>query len=345
MGWFLRAPNLLTFRGEGKRVRRERLPFSLEVDAVPKADPLLIVGSIAFDDLDMPSGDHRDVLGGSATYSSLAASFFSAVRVVGVVGDDFPAGHLEALRQRKIDTEGVEHAKGKTFRWHGRYSKDLASRVSLDTQLNVFGDFRPKIPAAYKKTPFVLLGNIHPQLQIEVLEQIERPRLVAADTMNFWISGEPQALGELLKRIDLLVINDEEARQLAGVQNLRKAALEIQKRGPAFVLIKQGEHGALLFDDRGPFFVPAYPLEEVRDPTGAGDTFAGALLGTLARTGIGQSSPHSLRRAMFYAAALGSFCVEDIGPARLLTLTAADLKARIDEFVSLVDYGGSLSLD
>jgi sugar/nucleoside kinase (ribokinase family) len=312
---------------------------------VPKTEPLLIVGSIAFDDLDMPSGNHRDVLGGAATYSSLAASFFCAPRVVGVVGDDFPEKHLDELRKRKVDTLGIERAKGKTFRWHGRYSADLASRVSLDTQLNVFGDFRPKIPAAYKKTPFVLLGNIHPRLQIEVLEQIERPRLVAADTMNFWISGEPKALAELLKRIDLLVINDEEARELAGVQNLRKAAAEIQKRGPAYVLIKQGEHGALLFDKRGPFFVPAYPLEEVRDPTGAGDTFAGALLGYLARVGIGDGAPHSLRRAMFYASALGSFCVEDIGPARLLTLTEVDLKARIEEFAALVDYGGSLALD
>jgi sugar/nucleoside kinase (ribokinase family) len=311
---------------------------------VPKTEPLLIVGSIAFDDLDMPSGNHRDVLGGSATYSSIAASFFCAPRVVGVVGDDFPEKHLEELRKRNVDTEGVERAKGKTFRWHGRYSADLASRVSLDTQLNVFGDFRPKIPAAYKKTPFVLLGNIHPRLQVEVLEQIERPTLVAADTMNFWISGEPKALGELLKRIDLLVINDEEARELAGISNLRKAAREIQRRGPAYVLIKQGEHGALLFDEKGPFFVPAYPLEEVRDPTGAGDTFAGALLGYLARVGVGDASPHALRRAMFYAAALGSFCVEDIGPARLFKLTEAQLKARIDEFASLVDYGGSLAL-
>jgi sugar/nucleoside kinase (ribokinase family) len=309
------------------------------------APPLLIVGSIAFDDLDMPGGNHRDVLGGAATYSSIAAAFFSSPRVVGVVGGDFPEAHLEALRARSIDTEGVERATGKTFRWHGSYSKDLSSRVSLDTQLNVFADFRPKIPAAYRTTPFVLLGNIHPRLQLEVLDQIERPKLVAADTMNFWISGEPKALGELLKRIDLLVINDEEARELSGIQNLRRAALDIQKRGPAYVLIKQGEHGALLFDKTGPFFVPAYPLEEVTDPTGAGDTFAGGLMGYLARCGAKDASPHSMRRAMFYAAAMGSFCVEDIGPARLLRLTEHELRARIDEFVSLVDFGGSLALD
>jgi sugar/nucleoside kinase (ribokinase family) len=312
---------------------------------VHKAEPLLIVGSIAFDDLDMPSGNHRDVLGGAATYSSIAASFFAAPRVVGVVGADFPEDHLQALRARSIDTAGVERAAGKTFRWHGRYSKDLSSRVSLDTQLNVFADFRPKIPEAYRKTPFVLLGNIHPRLQIEVLDQIERPKLVAADTMNFWISGEPQALSELLKRIDLLVINDEEARELSGIQNLRKAALDIRKRGPSQLLIKQGEHGALLFDESGPFFVPAFPLEEVNDPTGAGDTFAGGLMGYMARCGTKDSSRHSLRRAMFYASAMGSFCVEDVGPARLLRLTEADLRARIDEFSALVDFGGSLALD
>jgi sugar/nucleoside kinase (ribokinase family) len=318
--------------------------FPAQGEPVPKAEPLLIVGSIAFDDLDMPNGNFRDVLGGAATYSSIAASFFASPRVVGVVGSDFPEEHLKALRERKVDTEGVERATGKTFRWHGKYSADLSSRVSLDTQLNVFADFRPKIPASYKKTPFVLLGNIHPRLQIEVLEQIERPKLVAADTMNFWISGERPALLELLKRIDLLVINDEEARELSGVQNLRKAAAEIRRMGPSFVLIKQGEHGALLFDKAGPFFVPAYPLEDVVDPTGAGDTFAGGLLGYVARCGLAEASPHTLRRAMFYASAMGSFCVEDIGPKRLLSLTDAQMKARIEEFVALTDFGGTLTL-
>jgi sugar/nucleoside kinase (ribokinase family) len=318
---------------------------SPQVNAVPKAEPLLIVGSVAFDDLDMPNGNFRDVLGGAATYSSIAASFFAPSRVVGIVGSDFPEEHLVALRKRSIDTTGVERAPGKTFRWHGKYSKDLASRVSLDTQLNVFADFRPKIPASYRTTPFVLLGNIHPRLQIEVLDQIERPKLVAADTMNFWISGEPQALGELLKRIDLLVINDEEVRELSGIQNLRKAALDVRKRGPSHVLVKQGEHGALLFDEVGPFFVPGYPLEEVQDPTGAGDTFAGGLMGYLARHGNSNASPHSMRRAMFYASAMGSFCVEEIGPARLLRLTENELRARIDDFVSLVDFGGHLALD
>lgn len=312
---------------------------------MPTPEPLLIVGSIAFDDLDMPSGNFRDVLGGAATYSSLAASLFAPARVVGIVGSDFPEPHLEALRTRNVDTEGVERVTGKTFRWHGKYSEDLSSRITLDTQLNVFADFRPKIPRAYRATPFVLLGNIHPRLQIEVLDQIERPRLVAADTMNFWISGEPDTLGELLGRVDLLVINDEEARQLSGIQNLCKAANEIRKRGPSHLIIKQGEHGALLFDKGGIFFVPAYPLEDVRDPTGAGDTFAGALLGYLARRGSSVDSPLALRRAMFFASALGSFCVEDIGPKRLMTLSRVDLTSRIEAFRALVDFGGDLTLD
>jgi sugar/nucleoside kinase (ribokinase family) len=320
-------------------------PDLLRGNDVPKAEPLLIVGSLAFDDLDMPSGDFRDVFGGAAAYSSIAASFLTPPRVVGIVGSDFPEAHLQALRDRKVDTAGIERVSGKTFRWHGKYAADLSSRVTLDTQLNVFADFRPKIPPSYRKTPFVLLGNIHPRLQIDVLDQIERPRLVAADTMNFWISGEPRALDELLKRVDLLVINDEEARQLSGIHSLRKAALDIRKRGPSNVLIKRGEHGALLFDKAGTFHVPAYPLDEVLDPTGAGDTFAGGLLGYLARCGLEQASPHSLRCAMFYASALGSFCVEDIGPARLLRLTEAQLRARIEEFLSLVDFGGKLELE
>ena len=308
------------------------------------ANQLLIVGSIAFDDLDMPTGRHRDVLGGAATYSSLSASLLApgAVRVVGIVGADFPDAHLADLRARGVDTAGVERAAGKTFRWHGRYSDDLASRTSIDTQLNVFADFSPKIPAAYEKSAMVLLGNIHPKLQVDVLQQIRQPLLVAADTMNFWIEREPAALGEMLRRIDLLVINDEEARQLSGVHNLVRAAADIRRRGPKALVVKRGEFGALLFDDVGTFFVPAYPLEEVLDPTGAGDSFAGGLLGYLAaRSDV---SPPSLRKALFFAAALGSFCVEGIGPSRLLTIGRPELAARIASFARLVDYGGDLAL-
>lgn len=308
------------------------------------SDPLLIVGSIAFDDLDMPTGEYRDVLGGAATYASLAASLVArgSTRVVGVVGADFPEAHLGELRARGVDTTGVERAAGRTFRWHGRYSADLASRTTLDTQLNVFADFSPKIPAAHRASPFVLLGNIHPKLQVAVVEQVQRPTLVAADTMNFWISGEPAALAEVLKRIDLLVINDEEARELSGIHNLVRAAADIRKRGPKLLVIKRGEFGALLFDDAGAFFVPAYPLEDVLDPTGAGDSFAGGLMGYLASRG--EVSPLVIRKAMFFAAALGSFCVEGIGPSRLLAVTRPDLAARMASFASLVEHGGDLTL-
>jgi sugar/nucleoside kinase (ribokinase family) len=305
--------------------------------------PLLIVGSIAFDDLDMPSGEYREVLGGAATYSSLAASLLGvSPRVVGIVGDDFPARHIEELGKRGIDTQGIERAPGRTFRWHGRYSVDLASRTTLDTQLNVFADFSPRIPPAYRESPFVLLGNIHPRLQVGVLEQTHKPQLVAADTMGFWIQGEAQALAELLRRIDLLVINDEEARELSGIHNLVKAAADIRKRGPRLLIIKRGEFGALLFDDAGPFFVPAYPLEEVLDPTGAGDSFAGGLMGYLALKR--EASPGTIRKAMYFAAALGSFCVEGIGPSRLLGIHKADVVARISAFARLVDHGGELGL-
>ncbi len=305
--------------------------------------PLLIVGSLAFDDLDMPSGTFRDVLGGAGTYSSLAAALLNrgGVRVVGIVGTDFPETHLGELRSRGVDTQGVERAQGKTFRWHGRYSEDLASRTSLDTQLNVFADFSPKIPAAYKSSPFVLLGNIHPSLQVDVLAQVSKaakPTLVCADTMNFWIDREPAALAQMLERIDLLVINDEEARQLSGVHNLVRAAAEIRKRGPKSLVIKRGEFGALLFDDAGTFFVPAYPLEDVQDPTGAGDSFAGGLMGYVAARG--EVTPSTLRKALYFASALGSFCVEGIGPARLLAATHSDLGARIHAFARLVDHGG-----
>jgi sugar/nucleoside kinase (ribokinase family) len=307
------------------------------------SQPLLVVGSIAFDDLDLPSGSHRSVLGGAATYFSLAASLFGgSVRVVGVVGDDFPEAHVGELKSRGVDVTGVERARGQTFRWHGRYSDDLASRTTLDTQLNVFADFSPKIPPGHRASPFVMLGNIHPTLQVSVLGQVERPRLVAADTMNFWIEREPVHLADMLRRIDLLLINDEEARQLSGMHNLVRAAADIRKRGPKMLVIKRGEFGALLFDDAGPFFVPAYPLEEVCDPTGAGDSFAGGLMGYLAARG--DVSPASVRSAMFFAAALGSFCVEGVGPAGLLRIGRSELHARIAAFGRLVQHGEDLAV-
>jgi sugar/nucleoside kinase (ribokinase family) len=303
---------------------------------------VLIVGSLAYDDLEMPTGTFENVVGGAATYASIAASLLCPVRLVGVIGEDFPDLVISDLQKRGVDTAGVEKAKGKTFRWRGRYSKDLNSRETLDTQLNVFADFRPKIPAAFKSTPYVLLGNIHPALQLEVLAQIDKPKLVVADTMNFWITGEAKLLGEVLAKVDLLVINDEEARELTGIHNLVKAAAEIRKRGPKHLIVKRGEHGALYFDDAGAFFAPAYPLEDVVDPTGAGDSFAGGLMGYLTR--VGTLEHPAMRRAIYFGSALGSFCVEGIGPRRLLDVTQGDLKKRMAEFMSLVDAGGNVHL-
>ena len=307
-----------------------------------KENPVLIVGSLAFDDLEMPSGTFNDVIGGAATYSSIATSLLAPVRLVGVLGNDFPEAMLDDLRKRGVDTAGVERAQGKTFRWRGRYSDDLSSRTTLDTQLNVFADFRPKIPKTFKSSPYVLLGNIHPALQLEVLAQVDKPKLVAADTMNFWITGEPKLLGEVLSKINLLVINDEEARQLTGIHNLVKAAADIRKRGPSRLIVKRGEHGALYFDDGGAFFAPAYRLEDVVDPTGAGDSFAGGLLGYAAR--VDDLGPHAMRRAMYFGCALGSFCVEGIGPRRLQDVTPADLNKRMHAFTALVETGGALTV-
>jgi sugar/nucleoside kinase (ribokinase family) len=303
------------------------------------ANPILIVGSMAFDDLELPSGSAKDVVGGSATFSSLAASTFAPVRVVAVVGDDFPEATLDAMRARGIDTQGVERAAGKTFRWAGRYDADLAGRTTLDTQLNVFASFAPKLPAAYRETPIVLLGNIHPALQLDVLEQARSPRLVVADTMNFWIQGEAKALAALLKRIDTLVINDEEARELSGTHNISRAAREILRRGPRRLIIKRGEHGALLFDDQGIFAAPGFPLENVVDPTGAGDSFAGGFVGYLASQQ--QLSPLALRRAMVHATATASYCVEAVGTSRIAKLTKAEITERVMSIRALYDFGAS----
>lgn len=300
------------------------------------ASPVLLVGSMAFDDLELPSVNAKDVVGGSATYASYAASVFAPVRPVAVVGEDFPEATLAALASRGVDVSGVERAKGKTFRWAGRYDAVLASRVTLDTQLNVFADFRPKISPAHRATPFVMLGNIHPALQLDVLGQIEKPALVIADTMNLWIDTEPKLLGELLSRIDLLVINEEEARQLSGQHNISRAAREIRSRGPAQVIIKRGEYGAVLFDGDSTFFAPAYPLEDVVDPTGAGDTFAGALLGFLASGGA--LSPALLRHAIVVASCTASFCVEGVGTAALQTLTRRQIAERLEHFRKLMYF-------
>ncbi|HEY3493058.1 MAG TPA: PfkB family carbohydrate kinase [Polyangiaceae bacterium] len=292
---------------------------------------------MAFDDLDLPTGEARDVVGGAATYAALAASHFAPVRAVAVVGSDFPQGTLDDLGRRGVDVLGVERAAGKTFRWWGRYATDLTSRTTLDTQLNVFADFKPKLPPSFVETPYVLLGNIHPALQLDVLSQVKNPRLVAADTMNFWIEGERQLLNKVLARIDLLVVNDEELRQLAGVRNLKAAARIVLGFGPKRLIVKRGEFGALLFDHEGSFFVPAYPLESEIDPTGAGDSFAGALLGYIAQKGSIERS--TLRRALHMASTVASFCVEDVGTKRLAALDHATIVARMAELRSLVHPG------
>lgn len=299
--------------------------------------PILIVGSMAFDDLHLPSGSFKNVVGGSATYGAYVASTFAPVRVVAVVGDDFPADALTGLNERGVDTAGIERAAGKTFRWEGRYSENLSSRDTLDTQLNVFASFEPKLPAAYAESPLVLLGNIHPTLQLSVLEQVKTPKLVMADTMNFWIEGEPKALAQMLERIDTLVINEEEVRQLSGEHNVARAARAVRKLGPKRVIVKRGEYGALLFDEQGAFFAPAYPLEDVVDPTGAGDSFAGGLLGYLAT--LDELTPLGLRRAIVVASACASYCVEAVGTERLKTLSRTDVTRRLDAFRALIQFG------
>jgi sugar/nucleoside kinase (ribokinase family) len=296
------------------------------------------VGSVAFDDLELPTGAHKNVWGGSASYASLAASLFTPLDLVAVIGEDFPKEHLDSLAEHGIDCAGVERAKGRSFRWAGRYDATLSSRTTLDTQLNVFADFRPKIPAASRRAPYVLLGNIHPALQIEVLEQMDKPKLVVADTMNFWITGEPELLKKLLSRVDVLVINDEEARQLGDHHNVSRAAANIRKMGPRHLVVKRGEYGALLFDPEGVFFAPAYPLEDVLDPTGAGDTFAGGFLGYLTHVdgNGGTVDRAAMRRAIVAGSALASFCVEDVGPNRLLSLKGEDMRKRLSAFKSLI---------
>lgn len=300
--------------------------------------PVLIVGSMAFDDLELPSGTAKDVIGGSATYSALSASLFAPARVVAVVGTDFPDAALERLSSRGVDISGIERAEGRTFRWAGRYSKNLASRTTLDTQLNVFADFSPKLPASYRKSPFVLLGNIHPALQLQVLDAVDSPLFVAADTMNFWIDGERALLDRMLARIDTLVINDEELRQLAGEHNVKRAAARVLSLGPKRLVVKRGEYGAMLFDEHGIFFAPAYPLEDEVDPTGAGDTFAGAFLGYVAKEGT--LDRNTLRRALMVAATVASFCVEGVGTERIAGVGRDDVAHRLESLRTLVHFGG-----
>jgi len=294
---------------------------------------VLIVGSMALDDLELPSTTAKNVLGGAATYAAFAASLFAPARIVAVVGEDFSQNDIETLMKHGIDTSGVERVKGKTFRWAGRYGANLTSRVTLDTQLNVFAGFQPKLPAAYRSTDYVLLANIHPALQLQVLDQVTQPKLVLADTMNFWIEGEPALLNKVLERVDVLCINDEEARLLSGVYPLLQAAQIILGKGPKSLIIKRGENGAVLVDSKGMFWVPAVPLNDAVDPTGAGDSFAGALVGYLASED--ELTPESLRRALYVGTAVASFNVQAVGTARLARLTIQDVERRIAELTAM----------
>ena len=297
---------------------------------------LLVVGSVAFDSVKTPFGEAEEVLGGSATYFSVAASFFAPIALVAVVGEDFPQKEIDFLKSRKIDLTGLERAKGKTFRWKGEYGFQLNEAKTLDTQLNVFQSFWPKLPDKHKAIDIVFLANIDPDLQREVLLQVNRPRLVACDTMNFWISGKKDALLKTLKLVDILIINDGEARQLSGEFNLVKAARIVQAMGPKILIIKRGEHGSLLFSKKSIFHAPAYPVENVFDPTGAGDSFAGGFMGYLAKTR--KFDDANVRRAMIMGSVLASFDVEDFSLNRFRKLKYPEIVSRFRAFKHLTHF-------
>jgi sugar/nucleoside kinase (ribokinase family) len=305
------------------------------------ASQVLVVGSVALDSVETPFGKADDVLGGSGTYFSSSASHFAPVQLVGVVGDDYPVHLLQPLADRGVDLAGLEKVSGSSFRWRGRYRHDLNSAETLETHLGVFSNFRPNIPEQFRKAPFVFLANIDPRLQLQVLEQVEKPRLVACDTMNFWIESRRPELIELLGHVDLITLNDGEARQLTEHNNLVQAARWILDKGPKHVLIKKGEHGAFMFTRDSVFFAPAYPLESVFDPTGAGDSFAGGFIGSLAASG--DLSDASMRRAVVVGSAMGSFAVEKFSNGRLLEITRAEIDARVQEFRQLVAFDEDLS--
>jgi sugar/nucleoside kinase (ribokinase family) len=298
--------------------------------------PILTVGSVAFDSIKTPFGEASRVVGGAATYFSLAASFFTDVRMVAVVGDDFTEAQMAVFADRSIDLAGLQRVPGETFRWKGEYSDDFNTRDTIYTHLNVFDQFRPVLPESYRPTPFVFLANIHPTLQLEVLDQVHEPTFVAADTMNYWIEGTPDELRKVLRRVDALVINDEEARELSGETNLVKAARIIQDMGPQLLIIKRGEYGVLMTRDEGFFAAPAMPLETVVDPTGAGDTFAGGFMGYLASAE--QITDAVVTRAIIAGSALASFTVEGFGLDRLLRLTPDEFRDRLVAFKRLTHF-------
>jgi sugar/nucleoside kinase (ribokinase family) len=300
---------------------------------------LLIVGTVAFDAIETPFGKTDKILGGAGTFIGLSASFFNLKSaIVSVVGDDFPQEYLDLLTARNIDISGLEVVKGgKTFFWSGRYHNDLNSRDTLDTQLNVLADFQPKVPEDFKNADVVMLGNLHPLVQSSVLDQMEeKPKLVVLDTMNFWMDCALPELLEVIKRIDVITINDEEARQLSGEYSLVKAAAKIHAMGPKYIVIKKGEHGALLFHGKDIFFAPALPLEEVFDPTGAGDTFAGGFAGFITQSE--NVSFDNMKNAIIYGSNLASFCVEKFGTERMLNLDKEEVSERLKQFKALTQF-------
>ena len=298
---------------------------------------LLVVGSVAFDAIETPFGKVERTLGGAASYFALAASHFVPVRIVAIVGEDFTDKERAVFKGHKIDLAGLEHAAGKSFFWSGRYSQNMNERTTLATELNVFADFKPTLPDTYLDTKHVFLGNIQPGLQQSVLHQLDgKPRVVGLDTMNYWIEGSNAELRETLKYVDILTINDDETRQLTGEHNLIRASRHVFKLGPKILIIKRGEHGALMVHPKFIFSVPAFPLEEVHDPTGAGDTFAGGFMGYL--TKAGNMSEPNLRRAMVYGSVLASFTVEKFGVARLAKVTPKEITARARKFAKLTTF-------
>ncbi|MBN1552760.1 sugar kinase [bacterium] len=295
---------------------------------------VLVVGSIALDSVTTPTGQHNEMLGGSATYFSLAASRFSPVNVVGVVGEDFPETYKNLLMKNQIDITGIQISKGKTFRWKGEYSGSMNEARTLDTQLNVFQNFSPVIPRHYRNSKWVFLGNIHPELQLRVIEQIENAKLFALDTMNFWIDGYLQMLRKTLKHVQLLIINENEIRMLSGEINITRAVTSVQKMGPSTVIVKRGEYGSLMYHDKSWFYVPGYPESLVVDPTGAGDSFAGGFMGSLARSG--KVTTGTLKKAMIYGSVMASFNITSFGPWKLAEITGSEVEQRFKLFRALV---------
>ena len=304
---------------------------------------LLIVGTVAFDAIETPFGKTDKILGGAATYIGLSASNFGIDSgVVSVVGEDFPQEHLDLLTEHNVNIDGIEIVKGgKTFFWSGKYHNDMNSRDTLVTELNVLADFDPVVPAAYQNADVVMLGNLHPFVQMRVIEQVKNPKLIILDTMNFWMDSALEELKQVIAKVDVITINDEEARQLSGEYSLVKAAREIEKMGPKYVVIKKGEHGALLFHDDKMFFAPALPLEEVFDPTGAGDTFAGGFSGYLAKTE--DYSFKNMKNAIIYGSNLASFCVEKFGTERMESLDKKEVEERLEQFKKLTQFKIELS--